>query len=78
MRKLADVIDRLLEEIPESQVRLIRCLANIQDSATYTPPEQMSFRWRQCQEVLFEELGYDKVEEDGWLKNVQEIWMGIK
>lgn len=70
-RNLTDVIDSMLEHIPNSEHRFRAVLADLQSSAEYAPPEGMSIWWSRTGEVLGNPLLTDI-----WRKTVGEIFMG--
>lgn len=45
MRNLADVIDSLLEHIPDTEKDLIYDLNSVRSSVAYSPPENMMLWW---------------------------------
>jgi hypothetical protein len=55
MRHLANVIDRMVKEIPETETDLLVRLADLRSSALYASPEIMPMWFRECAQVLNEE-----------------------
>ena len=72
-RDLVDVIDRMLELIPDSEHDLRKKLASVQDSAHYTPPDGMAIRWEQLLKVLWNNLGAPVA---GWQVQVARLFGG--
>jgi hypothetical protein len=74
LRKLVDVIDQMLEQIPATEVELIRALEDNRSSAAIAAPETRLFRWQNTAETLADHLG-DVLQTEGWKKQVQDIFM---
>jgi hypothetical protein len=64
----------MLAVVPSSEVALIASLSEIRESVLFAAPEALPFWWRNCAEVLFEELG-DHPADDGWQGKLVDIWM---
>lgn len=84
MRKLEDVIDKMLELIPVSEDRLRRKLESNRRSILYCSPEGMSLWWREVglnlQDRFCEFVDgvpqAPKLEPDSWEEIVSEIFTG--
>ena len=74
MRDLVEVIDQLLVHIPTDQEDLIKDLEYQKDSALYTAPEAMRFRWGKVAEILYEHMGEPPFE-GFWKQAVLDIWV---
>lgn len=57
MRNLNEVIDQIVNELPENMTELKADLAKISESAFFTPPEGMYLRWRDVGLLLDSALG---------------------
>lgn len=77
MRNLLEVIDQMLEVIPETEEDLIISLKSNRRSAEFTSPETMSLRWDVTCETLKNELPVvDSIDDfNEWQKKVYNIWM---
>lgn len=74
MRDLADVLDRMLAVIPESEDDLRAMLKGIRSSVGYTAPEVMPELWRATQHQLQSKLGGPAT--TPWHFDVVTIWSG--
>lgn len=73
MRELADVIDLIVEQIPETENLLLLRLESMKSSVVCRAPEMTSFWWHELQDLLIQDIG-DPVEE--WELKVEKIFTG--
>lgn len=77
MRNLVEVIDQMLEKIPESENSFLSSLEAIRTSTLFSAPETIRIRWKEVS-INLAEFMEDKLQTEGWKREVQEIWMGEK
>ena len=79
MRDIIEVIERIVEYIPEDKKLFITQLNSIKNSAMYTPPEAMHGRWYEASCILENNLGQvNQLPKDGWEMEVLKEWKDIK
>jgi hypothetical protein len=78
MREIVDVINDVLEVVPETETKLRLELAHLRESACYAPPEGVPGLWRRGSQVLTELLGPRMETEPAgsWCLRVAAIWSG--
>ncbi len=76
-RKLSDVLDTVIQEIPEEFSGVLVDLRSLRQSVQYTAPELMRLRWIQLSEILNDGLP-DPTSTDApeWAKHVSSLVMG--
>lgn len=74
MRNLGEVLNRVLEEVPESEVSLRRRLRRVYESSCFTAPEEMQGRWMEAQTILAEEASGS----GDWQNDIRRIWNGLE
>ncbi len=75
-RVLADVLEEVIELVPEEQEQLRKRLTSVRESALYTAPEDMAQRWRAGHSVLFDVLSAAGKGANGWCLQVANVWSG--
>ncbi len=76
MRDLCEVIDKMLEVIPEDQTILREKLIDHYETAMITPPEMILFRWNEVGDTLYRYVFSDFYPEIGWQDKIERIWTG--
>ena len=76
MRDLCEVIDKMLEVIPEDQTILREKLFDHYEAVMITPPEMILFRWNEVGDTLFQYIFSDFYPEIEWQSKVEKIWTG--
>lgn len=71
-RNLIDVIDKMIEAIPESQVYIIDCLNDLRGSVDFSSPESISFWWSEVSIFLSDNIDLST----DWGVAVQNIFTG--
>lgn len=74
-RDLIEVLDRVLEVIPESEGELRNGLQKVRSSAGYTAPEAIASRWIEAADVFAEHLPADTNVMSDWQARVAELWL---
>ncbi len=76
-RKLSDVLDAVIQEIPEEFPDVLVDLRSLRQSVQYTAPELMRLRWIQLSEILNDALP-DPTSTDApeWVKRIASLVMG--
>jgi hypothetical protein len=77
MRDLPQLIDKLLEIIPETEAVLRAELRCTHASASFSSPEMMSTWWNEAGMTLLQHLGTPPWEEE-WKDMVSKIWRGVR
>lgn len=72
-RDLYQVIERMVDEIPEDQEWLLNRLASHKTSVSYCPPESMGFWWNEVANSLADAIPEPKL---WWELRVAEIFNG--
>lgn len=75
MRRLEDVIDKMVTQIPLSETDLLEQLESVRESVLYASPETVTMWWMQTAQILTNRFGENNVPEDSWEKAVERIWM---
>lgn len=75
MRKLTEVIDNMVDLIPNHEINFITELESMRSSAAYCAPEQMVQWWLAVAHLLEDELG-EEAPTSGWEFEVWKEWMG--
>lgn len=80
MRDLCEVIERIIDVIPDSKRYIIQRLKRIQYDCRYTAPELIPLKWQSVYELLCECVFDDpyKLEKDTWQEKVRKIFVGEK
>lgn len=79
MRRLPDVIGKIMEVIPESERELLLTLKSRRESASYAAPEMMSVWWNRTYNVLVHYVFREEVWQDlSWQEEVRKIWINEK
>ena len=55
-RQLTEVIDQMMEHIPQDEESLRATLTDIRGSADFSPPENQSMWWLEVRDALIEEF----------------------
>ena len=81
MRNIVDVINEMLEVVPESETKLRQGLVVLRESAWYAwpaPPEGVPDLWRRGSRLLTDAIGtLMRPEPAGsWCQRVADIWSG--
>lgn len=71
MRNLGEVIDRMLEVVPESAAELRLHLTWLRRDISYKAPEQMLLGWNSCKLILESCIGPPETD---WEKKIQRIF----
>jgi hypothetical protein len=74
MRDFIKVLDQMLSHVPSTETVLIHELKSRQDSASYTPPEDMRMRWIEVAHILYASFG-DETTLTGWQRTVVDFWL---
>lgn len=74
MRNISKLLEEMIDVIPQEEYQLRGRLQSVHESAFYTPPESMYFRFWEVSEILAQELGGDKIRENTWQSTLLKIW----
>lgn len=79
MRDLCEVIDRIIEIIPDSETSTISKLKRVQNDCRYTAPELIPLKWQSVYEILCDYV-FDPhtLGKDTWQEKVRKIFVGEK
>lgn len=77
-RNIEDIIYQIITKIPKENNDLIKSLFNIIKSTVYIAPEIQNDQslWIQLQYTLNKYIGYERPKEDGWMKEIVDIYVG--
>jgi len=73
-RCLADVTDRMLGHVPETETWFRGTLKRIQESARFCAPETMWLQWTRGTQAIHEQFGAS-ASLKAWEQQVIDIWM---
>ena len=76
MRNLYDVIRKILEVIPETEIKLIIDLRKVRNSLLYSAPELQHMWWNETYNILCDEVFNEDFNEDDWHGKVRRIFVG--
>ena len=76
MRQIGDILDKILEVIPETSSSLKDQLKSILESSKFSPPESQHLWWTETARVLIEAFPPDATDWAPWQTQVQKIYMG--
>lgn len=76
MRDLCEIIDRMLEVIPEDQTILREKLESHYESVMLSPPEMILFQWNEVGDTLYQFVFSDFYPEVEWQDKIERIWTG--
>lgn len=74
MRQLTDVLDTIIGEVPDGQLKAE--LEKLRWSASFTAPEDMRRRWERGQDILFAAMPPDPATLSDKERRILEIWAG--
>lgn len=75
-RRIDDVIDQVLELVPEDEKTFRVRLERVQFNAGFVAPEIRGKCWREGQAVMLEHLPHDPSKLNDWQRKVVAIWKG--
>ena len=76
MRDLCEVIDQMLEVIPEEEMKLREALIDHKESIEISPPEMMLIQWNEVGDTLYHYVFSDFYPEIKWQAQIEKIWTG--
>ena len=74
-RDICEVIDRVLEVVPEEEYEIHLGLIKVKKDVGYRPPELRYLDWKNGSLTLQEYITEEPLD-DTWQKQVSDIWMG--
>ena len=79
MRDLCEVIDRIIEVIPDSETSTISKLKCVQNDCRYTAPELIPLKWQSVYGILCDYV-FDPhtLGKDTWQEKIRKIFVGEK
>jgi hypothetical protein len=77
-RNIKYIIYKIINESPQENIDLIKDLMDITESAVYLAPEIKNdeLLWIKLHYTLTKYIGYERPIEEGWMKNVIDIYTG--
>lgn len=78
MRNIGEVIDKMVEKVPDGEEELRQQLDRVKKAAGYTPPEMMTGPWNELAAVCQRCMGQPPYEVGSWKENVLKVFNGLE
>lgn len=78
MRNIGEVIDKMMEKVPESEEELRSQMIRVKRAAGYTPPEMSTGPWNELASVCQRYLGEPPYEVGSWKEGVLKAFNGVE
>lgn len=78
MRNLVEVIQQILDIIPEDKIEIISILNDNKTSVEIAPPEMIPFWWKEIHKNLTDYIFNKEFYYESWRETVRKIWTDEK